>query len=92
MFLWMALDQDAQRQMGLGAETVTRTLVFTLFTFEVELKANVAEGQSSCFCLQFTDAADIIVVQINVLKLLLFLHVGPATKRRRDIFRCFNQL
>lgn len=57
------------------------------FTFEVELKANVAEGQSSCLCLQFTDAADIIVIQINVLKLLLFLHVGPVGHSR-----CFNQL
>lgn len=44
----------------------------------------MAEGQSSRLRLQFTDAADVIVVQVDVLKLLLFLHVGGKKGRESE--------
>lgn len=42
----------------------------------------MAEGQGPRLRLQLADAADVIVVQIDALKLLLFLHHRSAEKKR----------
>lgn len=52
-------------------------------TFNAQLKADVAEGQGACVCFQLADTADVVVIQINVHKLLLFVH-STTSERNRD--------
>lgn len=73
---------------GASTYTFTRKLEKkAVFTFHAELKAKVAEGQGPSLRLQFADAADVVIVQVDVLKLLLFLHPGPEQNTKvRDAF------
>lgn len=51
-------------------------------TFNAEFKADVAEGQSPSFCFLFADTADVVIIQINTDKCLLFIHVCPVDNKR----------
>ena len=51
-------------------------------TFNSEFKADVAEGHGPSVCLQLADTADVVIVQVNVHKLLLFIHSAYGSKGR----------
>lgn len=52
-------------------------------TLNIQLKTNVAEGEGLFFRSQLTDTADVVIVQINVHKLLLFVHSAPGQDNTR---------
>ena len=56
--------------------------LYRVLTLNVQLKTNVAEGERFFVCSEFTNAADVVIVQINVHKLLLSVHSAPAKKQR----------
>lgn len=63
---------DGRDQMPV---TTIHTIILTLYA---QLKAHMAEGKCSRVRLQLTDAADVVIVQVYVYKVLLFFHAGSA--------------
>lgn len=51
-------------------------------TFNGEFKADMAEGHGPRVCLQLAHTADVVIVQVNVHKLLLFIHSAYRTEGR----------
>lgn len=64
-----------------GFEALQQHTSFFL-TLYAQLKAHMAEGKCSCFRLQLTDAADVVIVQVYVYKVLLFFHAGSNKKKQ----------
>lgn len=54
-------------------------------TFNSEFKADMAERHGPCVCLQLADTADVVIIQVNVHKLLLFIHSAYRSEGRRVI-------
>jgi hypothetical protein len=42
----------------------------------------VAEGECFFVCSQFTNTANVVIIQVNVDKLLLFVHSAPVKKQK----------
>lgn len=54
-------------------------------TFNAEFKADVAERHGPCLRLQLADTADVVIVQIDVHKLLLFVHRASGGSKREHM-------
>lgn len=53
-------------------------------TFNAELETDVAEGHSPRVCLQLTNTADVVIIQVYVHKLFLLIHGVPAETGSRE--------
>lgn len=45
----------------------------------------MAEGECFFVCSQFTNTADVVIIQINAYKLLLFVHNAPIKKQKNKV-------
>jgi len=61
----------------------TNILAVRFLTFNAEFKADVAERHGPRLRLDLADAADIVIVQIDVHKLLLFIHFASGGSERK---------
>lgn len=72
-------------------EDIKMLLPKTILTLNAQFKAHMAEGKRSCVRFQFTDAADVVIVQVYVHKVLLFLHDASAKQtEQKQLFNTFN--